>query len=123
MNGKRKPKPQSIRRASTCEEKESELPSRSVYLCAVSAYVFGLASDLRESAEMASLSNSPLDRRHRPASLLVSRSRFLEFRLQLFDGGEIPPQVRRQACGQAILRHANGLRGIVKRVFSYDHVL
>lgn len=62
----------------------------SVYLCAVSAYVFGLASDLRESAEMASLSNSPLDRRHRPASLLVSRSRFLEFRLQFFDGGAIP---------------------------------
>lgn len=94
-----------------------------VYLCAVSAYVCGLASDLREIAEMAKLSNSPLDKRHRPASLLVSRFGFLEFRLQLFDGGEIPPQVRRQACGQAILRHANGLGGIVKRVFSYDHVL
>ena len=68
---------------------------------------------------MAKLSNSPLDKRHRPASLLVSRFGFLEFGLQLFDGGEIPPQVRRQACGQAILRHANGLRGIVKRVFSW----
>jgi hypothetical protein len=49
-----------------------------------------MVSAVPKMALVENLSNSPFETE---LLFLLSRSVFLEFRLQLFDGGEIPPQV------------------------------